>query len=361
MRGIDTTQSAMFSYVSPEQRVPKDHPLRQIRVLCDIALRGLSREFDRMYSDMGRPSIAPEKLLRALLLQILYTIRSERMLMEQLDYNLLFRWFVGLNMDDVVWDATVYSKNRDRMLDGDTAGLFFQAVVEEARVMGLLSDEHFSVDGTLIEAWASQKSFQTKDRGESGKPGDKGNGGVDFHGEQRTNQTHESKTDPDARLYKKGKGKEAKLCYAGHVVMENRNGLAVSGQLTKATGTAEREAAVDMLGDIAGDKRVTVGTDKAYDTRDFIEQTRAMNVTPHVTQNTNGRSSAIDGRTTRHDGYTVSLRCRARIEEIFGWLKTVGGQRKTRYRGEPLVGWMFEFSLAAYNLVRMRKLLPDMA
>jgi transposase len=361
MRGIDITQSAMFSYVSPEQRVPKDHPLRQIRVLCDVALRGLSREFDRMYSDIGRPSIAPEKLLRALLLQILYTIRSERMLMEQLDYNLLFRWFVGLNMDDVVWDATVYSKNRDRMLEADIAGLFFQAVVEEARVMGLLSDEHFSVDGTLIEAWASQKSFQTKDSGEAGKPGDKGNGGVDFHGEQRTNQTHESKTDPDARLYKKGKGKEAKLCYAGHVVMENRNGLAVSGQLTKATGTAEREAAVDMLGAIAGDKRVTVGTDKAYDTRDFIEQTRAMNVTPHVTQNANGRSSAIDGRTTRHDGYTVSLRCRARIEEIFGWLKTVGGQRKTRYRGEPLVGWMFGFSLAAYNLVRMRKLLPDMA
>jgi transposase len=361
MRGIDITQSAMFSYVSPERRVPKDHPLRQIRVLCDVALRGLSREFDRMYSDIGRPSIAPEKLLRALLLQILYTIRSERMLMEQLDYNLLFRWFVGLNMDDVVWDATVYSKNRDRMLEADIAGLFFQAVVEEARVMGLLSDEHFSVDGTLIEAWASQKSFQTKDSGEAGKPGDKGNGGVDFHGEQRTNQTHESKTDPDARLYKKGKGKEAKLCYAGHVVMENRNGLAVSGQLTKATGTAEREAAVDMLGAIAGDKRVTVGTDKAYDTRDFIEQTRAMNVTPHVTQNANGRSSAIDGRTTRHDGYTVSLRCRARIEEIFGWLKTVGGQRKTRYRGEPLVGWMFGFSLAAYNLVRMRKLLPDMA
>ena len=361
MRGIDTTQSAMFSYISPEQRVPKDHPLRQIRVLCDVALRALSREFDRMYSNMGRPSIAPEKLLRALLLQILYTIRSERMLMEQLDYNLLFRWFVGLNMDDGVWDPTVYSKNRDRMLEADIAGLFFEAVVEEARVMDLLSDEHFSIDGTLIEAWASQKSFQKKDAEKSSKPGDKGNGGVDFHGEPRTNETHESKTDPDARLYKKGKGKEAKLCYAGHVVMENRNGLAVNGQITKATGTAEREAAVDMLGDIAGDKRVTVGTDKAYDTRDFVKQTRAMNVTPHVTQNTKGRSSAIDGRTTRHDGYRTSLRCRARIEEIFGWLKTVGGQRKTRHRGEPLVGWMFELSLAAYNLVRMRKLVPDAA
>jgi transposase len=361
MRGIDTTQSAMFSYVSPEQRVPKDHPLRSIRPLCDVALKALSREFDRMYSEVGRPSIAPEKLLRALLLQILYTIRSERLLMEQLDYNLLFRWFVGLNMDDGVWDATVFSKNRDRMLKSDIAGLFFQAVVEEARVMGLLSDEHFSVDGTLVEAWASQKSFQRKDDGGSGTPGDSGNAAVDFHGEQRTNETHESKTDPDARLYRKGKGKEAKLCYAGHVVMENRNGLAVDGQITKATGTAERDAALEMLANIADDKRVTVGTDKAYDTRDFVAKTRVMNVTPHVTQNTSGRSSAIDGRTTRHEGYAVSLRCRARIEEIFGWLKTVGGQRKTRYRGEELVGWMFELSLSAYNLVRMRRLLPDAA
>jgi len=362
MRGIDTTQSAMFSYVTPEQRVPKDHPLRSIRPLCDVALKALSGEFDGMYSDVGRPSIAPEKLLRALLLQILYTIRSERLLMEQLEYNLLFRWFVGLNMDDAVWDATVFSKNRDRMLKSEIAGLFFQAVVEEARVMSLLSDEHFSVDGTLIEAWASQKSFQKKDKGDSGTTGDGGgNVAVDFHGEKRTNETHESKTDPDARLYKKGKGKEAKLCYAGHVVMENRNGLAVNGQLSKATGTAECDAALNMLANIADDQRVTVGTDKAYDTRDFVEKARAMNVTPHVTQNTKGRSSAIDGRTTRHEGYVVSLRCRARIEEIFGWLKTVGGQRKTRYRGEELVGWMFELSLAAYNLVRMRRLLPDVA
>ena len=361
MRGNDATQSAMFSYISPEQRVPKNHPLRQVRALCDIALKALSGEFNAMYSDIGRPSIAPEKLLRALLLQILYTIRSERMLMEQLDYNLLFRWFVGLNMDDGVWDATVYSKNRDRMLKADIAGLFFQAVVEEARVAGLLSDEHFSVDGTLIEAWASQKSFQRKDSDGSGKDGDSGNDGVDFHGEQRTNQTHESKTDPDARLYKKSKGKEAKLCYAGHVLMENRNGLAVDGKITKATGTAEREAAADMLADVAGDKRVTVGADKAYDTHNFVGQAREINVTPHVTQNTNGRSSAIDGRTTRHEGYRLSLTCRARIEEIYGWLKTVGGQRKTRYRGEELVGWMFQFSLAAYNLVRMRKLVPDFA
>ena len=262
-----------------------------------------------MYSDIGRPSIAPEKLLRALLLQILYTIRSERMLMEQLDYNLLFRWFVGLNMDDGVWDPTVFSKNRDRLLEADIARLFFQAVVEEARVLNLLSDEHFSVDGTLIEAWASQKSFQKKD-GEPGEPTDSGNSSIDYHGAQRANDTHESTSDPDARLYRKGKGKEAKLCYAGHVLMENRNGLAVDGQITKATGTAEREAAVEMLEDVAGDRRVTVGTDKAYDTHGFVEQMREINVTPHVTQNTRGRSSAIDGRTTRHEGYVVSLRCR---------------------------------------------------
>jgi transposase len=356
MRGHDVTQTDIFSYISPEQRVPKDHPLRPVRILVNDALKALSRDFDQMYSDIGRPSIAPEKLLRALLLQILYTIRSERMLMEQLDYNLLFRWFVGLNMDDGVWDATVFTKNRDRMLRSDVARLFFQAVVEQARLLGLLSDEHFSVDGTLIEAWASQKSFQRKDNGESDKDGTDGNGSVNFHGEQRTNETHESKTDPDARLYRKGKGKEAKLCYAGHVVMENRNGLAIDGKLSKATGTAEREAALEMLGDVAGQKRVTVGTDKAYDTRNFVEQTRVLNITPHITQNKNGRSSAIDGRTTRHDGYAVSLRCRARIEEIFGWLKTVGGQRKTRYRGESKVGWMFDLSLAAYNLVRMRNL-----
>jgi len=360
MRGIDAIQADVFSYISPEQRVPKNHPLRPIRILVNDALRALSGEFDKMYSDIGRPSIAPEKLLRALLLQILYTIRSERMLQEQLDYNLLFRWFVGLNMDDPVWDPTVFTKNRDRMLSSDVAGLFFQAVVEQARLMGLLSDEHFSVDGTLIEAWASQKSFQRKDDGDAGNSTGGGNCNVDFHGEERTNDTHESKTDPDARLYRKGKGKEAKLCYAGHVLMENRNGLVVDGEITKATGTAEREAALEMLSEVAGDKRVTIGTDKAYDTHDFVEQTRGMNVTPHVTQNTNGRRSAIDGRTTRHEGYAVSLRCRARIEEIFGWVKTVGGQRKTRYRGEELVGWMFDLSLAAYNLVRMRNLAPDL-
>jgi transposase len=361
MRGNDTVQTDIFSYISPEQRVPKDHPLRPVRILVNEALQALSRDFDRMYSDIGRPSIAPEKLLRALLLQIFYTIRSERMLMEQLNYNLLFRWFVGLNMDDAVWDPTVFTKNRDRMLKSDVARLFFQAVVEQARLMGLLSDEHFSVDGTLIEAWASQKSFQKKDDDGPKTSGGDGNVSIDFHGEHRTNDSHESKTDPEARLFRKGKGKEAKLCYAGHVVMENRNGLAVNAQISKATGTAEREAALELLAEIAGEKRVTLGTDKAYDTRDFVAQMRAMNVTPHVTQNVNGRRSAIDGRTTRHEGYTVSLRCRARIEEIFGWLKTVGGQRKSRYRGEDRVGWMFELSVAAYNLVRLRNLSPHLS
>jgi transposase len=289
MRGADTIQSDMFSYISAEQRVPKHHPLRPIRILINEALQALSPEFETMYADFGRPSIAPEKLLRALLLQILFTIRSEEMLMEQLNYNLLFRWFVGLNIDDPVWDATVFSKNRQRMVEADVARLFFQAVVEQARLMGLLSDELFSVDGTLIEAWASQKSFQRKD-GKGGN-GDAGNCGVDFHGEQRKNDTHESRTDADARLYRKGNGKQAKLCYAGHVLMENRNGLAIDGRITKATGRAEREAALDMLNDLAGPKRVTLGTGKAYDTRSFVEQTRAINVTPHVTQNINGRRS----------------------------------------------------------------------
>jgi transposase len=358
MRGIESTQTAMFSYVSPEKRVPADHPLRPIRTMTDVVLKKLSRKFGEMYSDMGRPSIAPEKLLRALLLQVLYTVRSERMLMEQLNYNLLFRWFVGLSMDDPVWDPTVFTKNRDRLLNADVARAFFGEVVNLARQEGLLSDEHFSVDGTLIEAWASQKSFQRKDDGNKTDPG---NDGVDFSGENRTNATHESKTDPDARLYKKAKGQPAKLCYIGHALMENRNGLAVDATVTKASGTAERAAALDMLGDVPGEHRVTVGADKAYDTHDFVEQTRQMNVTPHVTQNTNGRRSAIDERTTRHEGYAVSLRRRKCVEEIFGWLKTTGGQRKTRYRGEQLVEWMFQFGVAAYNLVRMRKLVANAA
>ena len=288
MRGHDLHQDAMFSYLSPEQRVPQDHPLRPIRRMTDQALQRLSPRFERMYADIGRPSIAPEKLLRALLLQVLYTIRSERMLMEQLDYNLLFRWFVGLNMDDVVWVPTVFSKNRDRLLEGAVAEAFFDEVLREAGEQELLSEEHFTVDGTLLEAWASQKSFQRKDAPEGPPPEDPGNPTVDFHKEKRTNETHQSTTDPDARLARKGKGKEAKLSYAGHVLMENRNGLVVNVRLTQATGTAERDAAVKMIEQIPGQKQVTVGADKNYDTHQMVEQLRERGVTPHVAQNQQG-------------------------------------------------------------------------
>jgi transposase len=355
MRGNDVQQQAMFSYLSPEARVPQDHPLRPIRDMVNQALAELSGEFQAMYSREGRPSIPPEKLLRALLLQILYTIRSERLLMEQLDYNLLFRWFVGLSMDDKVWDHSVFSKNQERFLDSDLAAAFFARILEQAAAAGLLSDEHFTVDGTLIEAWASLKSFRPKDA-----PPPEGGGGrnpeVDFHGERRLNQTHASTTDPEARLFKKGKGKEAKLCFMGHVLMENRHGLVVSPRLTAATGTAEREAAEDMVGAIPGRRRITVGGDKAFDTQDFVKSMRSLNATPHVAKNCNGRKSAIDGRTTRHPGYAVSQRLRKRVEEIFGWMKTVGNLRKTRHRGEDRVGWVFTLTAAAYNLVRMRNL-----
>jgi len=358
MRGDDLQQDAMFSYVSPEQRVPAAHPLRPIRRMVDQVLKGLSSHFDTLYSSTGRPSIAPEKLLRTLLLQVLYTVRSERLLLEQLDYNLLFRWFVGLNMDDPIWDATVFSKNRERLHKGGVAQAFFQQVLKLARQKDLLSDEHFTVDGTLIEAWAGQKSFQKKDAPAGLPPDDPGNPTVDFHGEKRSNRTHQSKTDPEARLYKKGPGKEAKLSYQGQVLMENRNGLVTGTRLTQATGTAEREAALDMAQQIPGrdGHRVTVGADKAYDTQDFVEDLRDLKVTPHVAQNTKNRSSAIDGRTTRHAGYAVSQRKRKRVEEIFGWLKTVGLMRKTRHRGLARVGWMFTFTAAAYNLVRIRNL-----
>jgi transposase len=355
MRGNDVQQEAMFSYLSPEARVPQDHPLRPIRDMVNRALAELSGEFQAMYSREGRPSIPPEKLLRALLLQILYTIRSARLLMEQLDYNLLFRWFVGLSMDDKVWDHSVFSKNQERFLDSDLAAAFFARILQQAASAGLLSDEHFTVDGTLIEAWASLKSFRPKDA-----PPPEGGGGrnpeVDFHGEKRLNQTHASTTDPEARLFKKGKGKEAKLCFMGHVLMENRHGLVVSPRLTAATGTAEREAAEDMVGAIPGRRRITVGGDKAFDTQDFVKSMRSLNATPHVAQNCNGRKSAIDGRTTRHPGYAVSQRLRKRVEEIFGWMKTVGNLRKTRHRGEDRVGWVFILTAAAYNLVRMRNL-----
>ncbi len=354
MRGDDIHQDAMFSYLSPEARVPQDHPLRPLRQMVNQALGELSRDFQAMYSREGRPSIPPEKLLRALLLQVFYTIRSERLLMEQLDYNLLFRWFVGLSMDDKVWNHSVFSKNRERFLRSDLAAAFFRRILEQAAAAGLLSDEHFTVDGTLIEAWASLKSFRPKDA-----PPPEGGGRnpeVDFHGEKRLNRTHASTTDPKARLFKKGKGKEAKLCFMGHVLMDNRHGLVVSPRLTAATGTAEREAAVDLVEAVPGRHRITVGADKAYDTREFVHALRALRAVPHVAQNRSGRASAIDGRTTRHPGYAVSQRLRKRVEEIFGWMKTVGNLRKTRHRGEDRVGWVFTLTAAAYNLVRIRNL-----
>ncbi len=357
MRGSDLQQNAMFSYLSPEQRVPSHHPLRAIREMTDGALQRMHARFEEMYSWTGRPSIPPEKLLRALLLQILYTIRSERLLMEQLDYNLLFRWFVGLNMDDPVWVPTVFSKNRDRLLEGEVAEAFFDEVLAEAQSRELLSDEHFTVDGTLLEAWASLKSFKKKD-GTSEPPvdNDPGNPTVNFHQEKRSNETHQSTTDPEALLARKGKGKEAKPSYVGHVLMENRNGLIVNAEVTQATGTAEREAAVEMVEQIPGQKQVTLGGDKNYDTQQFVKDMRERNVTPHVAQNTSRRRSAVDGRTTHHTGYQVSQRKRKQVEESFGWMKTVGLLRKLRHRGLQLVGWIFTFTAAAYNLVRIRNL-----
>jgi transposase len=348
----------MFSYVSPEERVPIEHPLRPIREMADMALKALSPVFNQMYAAFGRPSIAPEKLLRALLIQVLYTVRSERMLMEQLQYNLLFRWFVGMNMDEPVWVPTVFSKNRDRLMEGDVAEKFFSLILDQAAAAGLLSDEHFSVDGTLIEAWASQKSFQRKGKPETEPPGDPGNPTVDFHGEIRRNDTHESKTDPEARLARKSGGHESKLAYCGNAMIENRNGLVVNTELVQCSGTAERDAALRMADSIPGTGRVTLGADKGYDTRDFVANLREMNVTPHVAQNEKrSGGSAIDGRTTLHNGYGVSQRKRKRIEEVFGWLKTVGMLRKTRHRGLHKVRWVFTFAATAYNLVRMRNLI----
>jgi transposase len=357
MRGDDQRQDGMFSYISAEERVKTDHPLRPIRAMVDEALKELSPRFARMYAKHGRPSIAPEKLLRALLLQVLYTIRSERQLMEQLDYNLLYRWFVGLSMDDEVWNATTFSKNRDRLLTGKIAQAFFEEVLKQARERELLSADHFTVDGTLIEAWAGQKSFQRKD---GTKPPEDGgsNPTVNFHGEQRRNDTHQSTTDPEALLYRKSNGSESKLSYLGHVLMENRNGMVVDTRLTRATGTAERDAALLMTADIpGGTRRVTLGGDKNYDTKDFVAKLKEAAVTPHVAQHRHARrSSAIDARTTRHEGYAISQRKRKRVEEIFGWIKTVGGLRKTRHRGRKRVSWMFTFAAAAFNLVRMRNL-----
>jgi len=353
MRGTDGQQAAMFSYVSSEQRIPADHPLRPIRAMTDEVLRQLSRRFARLYARTGRPSIAPEKLLRALLLQVLYSVRSERLLMEQLEYNLLFRWFVGLSLDDRVWDVTVFTKNRDRLLGGDVAEAFFQRVLDLARGDRLFSDEHFSVDGTLIQAWAGQKSFRPKDQGDDPSPDDAGNPDVNFRGEKRTNATHASTTDPDARLYKKGKGQEAKLGFLGHVLIENRHGLVVNSRLTTAGGRGEWEAGFAMVKDVPGRHRITVGGDRGFDDRGFVDSLRSLNATPHVAQK---QRSAIDPRTTRHAGYAISQRTRKRVEEVFGWLKTVGLLRQTRHRGRDRVGWTFTFAVAAYNLVRLRTL-----
>jgi len=360
MRGRDRQTGTMFSYASPESLVPEGHPLRAIRPLVNAALERLSGEFDKLYSPFGRDSIAPEKLLRALLLQAFFSVRSERQLMEQITYNMMFRWFVGLSLDAPVWDVTVFTKNRDRLLQGDIARVFLAAILADPAVVPLLSDEHFPVDGTLIEAWASMKSFKPKD-GTGEPPAGGRNGEVDFRGTPRSNETHASTTDPDARLYKKAAGQAAKLCHMGHVLTENRHGLVVDATLTLATGTAEREAACAMLGAREGSHRITVGADKAYDTSDFVAEMRRLGVTPHVAQNNTRRRSAINGRTTRHAGYAVSQRVRKRIEEVFGWMKSSAGLRKTRHRGTDRVGWMFTLNAAAYNLVRLPKLLTAAA
>lgn len=359
MRGTDKQTGALFSYVDLEQRIRADHPLRSIRELANASLDALSADFSALYSPMGRPSIAPEMLLRALLLQAFYSIRSERQLMERLEYDLLFRWFVGLGVDDPVWDHSTFSTNRDRLLDGEIAARFLAAILAQPRVKRLLSNEHFSVDGTLIEAWASMKSFKPKD----GSGGDDDAGGgrnvpADFKGQKRSNATHASTTDPDALLYRKGPGMEAGLCFIGHGLMENRSGLIVDARLTRVSGHAERLAALDMIAPL-GDRScsITLGADKGYDARDFVMELRELNVRPHVAQNTSARRSAIDRRTTRHAGYGLSQRIRKRIEEAFGWIKTVAGLKKTRFRGLARVDLAFTFAAAAYNLVRLPKLL----
>jgi len=374
MRGDDNRTGELFSYVDLEARVRRDHPLRTIRTIVNEALDALEGGFATLYSPIGRPSIPPEKLLRAMLLQAFYSIRSERLLMERLEYDLLFRWFVGIGVDDAAWDHSTFSKNRDRLLEGDIAAKFLGAVLAQPKVKRLLSSDHFSVDGTLIDAWASVKSVRPRD-GSDGPPAEGGgrnqevrsaaarqgrNQEADFHGQKRTNDTHASTTDPEARLYRKGKGKEAKLCFMGHGLMENRHGLLVDACLTFADGHAERVAALHMIEPLADRPwRITLGADKAYDTEDFVNELRSMKVTPHVAQNTSGRRSAIDGRTTRHGGYAASQRIRKRIEEAFGWIKTVAGQDKTKFRGRDRVGWAFTFAAAAYNLLRLPKLMAE--
>jgi transposase len=353
VRGPDEQTQDMFSYLSPEARVRQDHPLRAIRRMTDDVFERLSRRFARLYSDIGRPSIPPEQLLRALLLQSRYTIRSERLLMEEIDSSILFRWFIGLSLDEPIWSPTTFTKNRDRLLHGDIAAAFLDAVRTQAEAAGLLADEHFTVDSTMLEAWASLKSFRPKGEGPSAPPDDPGNPTVNFHGETRKNDTHASTTDPDARLYRKGKGKEAKLAYLGHVLLDHRHGLVANVCATAAMGTAEREAAVGLL--TSEDRAKTVGGDKHFDVASFVAAVRELEITPHVAQKDTG--SAIDGRTTRHAGYEISQRKRKLVEQVFGWMKTVGGLRKVRHRGGELVDWILTFTAAAYNLVRMRTLL----
>jgi transposase len=362
-RGSDTRSGELFSYVNLEDRVRADHPLRAIRSLTDAALDALSGDFAALYSGLGRPSIPPEMLLRAMLLRAFYSVRSERQLMERLEFDLLFRWFVGLGIDDPVWDHSTFSKNRDRLLEGEIAAKFLSAVLAQPRIRRLLSSEHFSVDGTLVTAWASMKSFKPKagPGADPGGPPDDGGGrnaAVDFKGEKRTNETHRGTTDPDARLYRKGPGMEAKLCFIGHGLMENRSGLLVDARPTRVSGHAERLAALAMIEPFADRPRaITLGADRGYDAADFVEEPRAMKVRPHVARNTNRRRSAIDRRTTRHPGYAASPRIRKRIEEAFGWIKTVAGLRQTKLRGLPKVDWTFTFAAAAYNLVRAPRLI----
>jgi transposase len=363
MRGEQRRSEGLFSYLRLEERIAADHPLRAILALVNEVLRALSGRFEELYSHTGRPSIAPEYLLRATLLQAFFTIRSERQLMEQIDYNLLFRWFVGLSIDDAVWDASVFSKNRDRLLEADVAREFLSTLIALPKVKGLLSSEHFSVDGTLLKAWASTKSFRPKDGG--GEPPDGGrNGERNFRREKRSNETHASTTDPDAKLFRKGDGQESRLCYMGHVLMENRHGLAVAGDVTQATGTAEREAALDLIdAHRSSDGRITLGADKAFDVEGFVQALRKRKVTPHIaidghlTKTGKRRKTAIDGRTLRHAGYDISQRCRKRIEEVFGWIKTTGGVAQVKVRGLVRVQAVFAFALLAYNLVRIPKLL----
>ena len=355
MRGSDERSGALFSYVDLEARVPSGHPLRAIRAIVNEALGELSPTFARLYAPQGRPSIPPEQLLRALLLQAFYSIRSERQLMERLDFDLLFRWFVGLGIDDPVWDHSTFSKNRDRLLEGDVAAEFLATLLDRPKVRRLLSSEHFSVDGSLVEAWASMKSFRPKD--DPGDPPEGRNGSRDFHGERRRNDSHASTTDPDARLYRKGPGQEARLCFVGHVLMENRHGLVVDAELTRASGHAERLAALAMLDRLPTVGPVTLGADRGFDAKDFVLELRERRITPHIAQNTSGRRSAIDGRTTRHDGYAQSQRTRKRIEEAFGWIKTIAGQARTRLRGLDRVRWSFTLAATAYNLIRLPKLI----